>query len=213
MDEKSQNLIFFAVVLSVALHAGLMFFMRPQVMTRISYSGASARARAPMTMRDRPVSPETVRFDVMEDVAAQVEFPSASAVDVRPSADSTLNAAPDRPKLPHLSGEIGSAAVPRMGFDPSELLSTPAAETDAAPRPEAVSPLAPGAGSGFARAAAAEGSTDLYTRSFGAERNTEEKSQHRQAEDTADVIDPAERDDAAQDTDGGRDAAAAAPMR
>lgn len=161
MDEKSQNLIFFAVVLSVALHAGLMFFMRPQVMTRISYSGASARARAPMTMRDRPVSPETVRFDVMEDVAAQVDFPAASAGDVRPSSDTTLNAAPDRPKLPDLSGEIGSAAVPRMGFDPSELLSTPAAETDAAPRPEAVSPLAPGAGSGFARAAAAEGALRL----------------------------------------------------
>ena len=60
-----------------------------------------------------------------------------------------------------------------------------------------------------ARDAAAEGSTDLYTRSFGAKRNTEEKSQHRQAEDTADVIDPAERNDAAKDTDGGRDTAAA----
>ena len=94
MDEKSRNLIFFAVVLSVALHIGLMFYMRPQIMTRIAYSGASARARAPMTMRERPPAADLVRLDVAEDVPAQVDFPVSSSDDAKPVADSALNASP-----------------------------------------------------------------------------------------------------------------------
>lgn len=149
MDEKSQNLIFFAVVLSLALHVGLMFFMRPQIMTQIAYSGASSRARAPMVMRERPKSPETVRFEVVKDVAAQVEFPAAKTDDVGLTADSTLNAMADTVKMPNMVDEIKSAAIPKLGLDPSELLSKPITENPNSLVPNITSPLASKLESGF----------------------------------------------------------------
>lgn len=152
MDEKSQNLIFFAVVLSLALHVGLMFFMRPQVMTRIAYSGASSRARAPMVMRERPKSPEAVRFEVVKDVAAQVEFPDAKTDDVEPTADSTLNAMTDTVKMPNIADEIKIAPLPKLGLDPSELLSKPITENSNSLVPNITSPLTSKLESGFGEA-------------------------------------------------------------
>lgn len=144
MDEKSQNLILIAVALSLALHVGLMFFMRPQVMTHIAYSGASARQRAPMTMRERPASPETVRFDVVDDIAPRVDFPDATVDDVQPSADPFLKDAAQTADLPDMAKELKSVEVPEMGIDPSELLSSSVSAKKGDPAPEAASPLAPG---------------------------------------------------------------------
>ena len=153
MDEKSRNLIFFAVVLSVALHIGLMFYMRPQIMTRIAYSGASARARAPMTMRERPPAADLVRLDVAEDVPAQVDFPVSSSDDAKPVADSALNASDDSATVPPVPADIKNISPPKMALAPSEVLSRSVDDDAENFIPEPASPLTPGFEPGVGRSA------------------------------------------------------------
>lgn len=150
MDEKSQNLIFLAVVLSIALHGGLMYFMRPQVMTHIAGSGASARARAPMVVRDRPTAEDAVHFDVVQDIEAQRDFPDAVTYDIEPVADATLNAFADARELPEVTAkDIKDVSVPDIGLDPHEILSRPVSDVYEGSSPE-ISPIAPRSDFGLA---------------------------------------------------------------
>lgn len=158
MDEKSTNLIFLAVVLSVLVHGGLMFFIRPQVMTHIAGSGASTRARAPMRVRERPPVDDSVRLDVVEDIAAERAFPRAETDDYIPATDDTLNDMAEARQLPQVTeDQVKDVSVPVLAFDPSELLSRPVAETKDAPEPS-VSPIAPKEG-GFSEGVFAGAST------------------------------------------------------
>ena len=50
--ERRQDVAFAALVVSLAVHAGVMWFMRPQVMTRIPGDGARERRLPPMRIVD-----------------------------------------------------------------------------------------------------------------------------------------------------------------
>ena len=52
-NERRQDVFLIALVVSVALHVALMFWIRPQVMTRVT-SVQRTPKRGPVTMREAP---------------------------------------------------------------------------------------------------------------------------------------------------------------
>lgn len=163
-DEGRHNWIFFAIIVSTAVHAGLMFFMRPQVMTHIAGSGARERSRAPMVARDHVQAPESVHFDVVKDVAPERESPAAVTEDIVPMISDSSGVIPEAPALTeNIPDDIPGISVPLITADPAQMLSRPLSSEKLAP----VSPLADepaGEGrisSGIAKAAAASSSSPL----------------------------------------------------
>ena len=77
--ERSQDVAIVALVLSIATHIALMYYMRPQVMTEVTTTAHRAHQRGPMTMRERPPEAEMIRIEVMKDLEALRESPSAVA--------------------------------------------------------------------------------------------------------------------------------------
>ena len=140
-EEGRHNWIFIAVVLSTAIHAGLMFFMRPQVMTHIAGSGARERARPPMVARQRPEQPESVRFEVVKDVSPERSAPKAEAEDIVPMLSGAAGITPEAPAISESAPEaVPGVSVPLITSDPSEALSQPMVSV----APEKVSPIAHG---------------------------------------------------------------------
>ena len=140
-EEGRHNWIFIAVVLSTAIHAGLMFFMRPQVMTHIAGSGARERARPPMVARQRPEQPESVRFEVVKDVSPERSAPKAEAEDIVPMLSGAAGITPEAPAISESAPEaVPGVSVPLITSDPSEALSQPMVSV----APEKVSPIASG---------------------------------------------------------------------
>ena len=125
MDEHRQDIVLLALVLSVATHAALMFFMRPQVMTHVASSASRYRPRPPMTVREAEPPPSPVAMDSVRDTKAAVEPPAAEPEDVLPAAEGF--AMPDEapaavaPELPALD----SPTYPKMTSDLAPLLSEP----------------------------------------------------------------------------------------
>ena len=87
MKKSSDNvdLILLAVIVSVALHAGLMFFAAPQVMSRVGAVSAEAKRhqRPPMSVRRFESDPfmERVKTLPKSDVPAPKAAPKVGAVD------------------------------------------------------------------------------------------------------------------------------------
>ena len=50
--ERRQDVLIFALVVSIAAHVGLMIYMRPQVMAEVASGYQKTRTRGPMTVRD-----------------------------------------------------------------------------------------------------------------------------------------------------------------
>ena len=87
-DERRQDVLLFALVLSVMAHAALMFFMRPQVMTHVTGAGARSRARPPMKVREAVPPPDAVKFESVLDVDAERKSPEAEVDEPMPVAES-----------------------------------------------------------------------------------------------------------------------------
>ena len=87
-DERRQDVLLFALVLSVMAHAALMFFMRPQVMTHVTGAGARSRARPPMKVREAVPLPDAVKFESVLDVDAERKSPEAEVDEPMPVAES-----------------------------------------------------------------------------------------------------------------------------
>ena len=93
--ERRQDVAFAALVVSVAVHVVVMWFMRPQVMTRIPGDGARERRLPPMRIAEPP-PPKTVSgMDSVADQKPSMASPVPEA-DVPPPALSSF-AAPDAP--------------------------------------------------------------------------------------------------------------------
>ncbi len=138
MDDRRENLVLAAVVLSLAVHGVLMFFMRPQVMARITGSGASLRERTAMVAKQRPAYEDSVRLDVFDDIKPELEFPEARTDDAALRADETLKTLKDLTHKPDAVANeaLKDVAVPKITVDPSEVLSRPVDEGDAPSLPQ-----------------------------------------------------------------------------
>ena len=124
-DERRQDVLLFALVLSVMAHAALMFFMRPQVMTHVTGAGARSRARPPMKVREAVPLPDAVKFESVLDVDAERKSPEAEVDEPMPVAESF--AAPEIAPEALAPGAEDHAPpeVPRMTVDAAPLLSEP----------------------------------------------------------------------------------------
>ena len=75
-SERRQDMILVTLVLSVALHVALMFYARPRVMTHVA-AGMARPGRHEMQVMRQDVRPQSVRIDVIRDVAAKKDSPKA----------------------------------------------------------------------------------------------------------------------------------------
>ena len=117
-DERRQDVMLVALVVSVIAHVVLMVFIRPQVMTHVSGNYSRTRPHGPMTVKEAPPPAEQVRMEVVRDVEAVRQSPVAEAEDLMPAVSV---AAPDA--APTLS-------TPDFKPDPSTL---PKPELEVAP--------------------------------------------------------------------------------
>ena len=110
--ERREDVILIAVALSVAIHAGLMIFFRPQVMTHI-VPEAARQKRVPISVVNEADTPPTAAVaDMFEDLAAAKDAPEAEAVIPVGEAmeDATPEVAPEAPS----AGSVAPAAVPPL---------------------------------------------------------------------------------------------------
>lgn len=84
-DERRQDVIVFAAIVSLALHAALMFFIRPQVMTHVAPGSARPHQRGPMKVQEAQPPPEMVKLEVVRDIEAIREAPEAEAEGLLPA--------------------------------------------------------------------------------------------------------------------------------
>ena len=66
--ERGQDLVFVTIVISVAIHVGLMFFARTKVMTHVDRSALRERHREAMRVEDyRPID-DPVAIERIKDI-------------------------------------------------------------------------------------------------------------------------------------------------
>ena len=92
-DERRQDVLIVALIVSVIVHVALMVLIKPQVMTHVSSVANRARERGPMTVKERPDAAEPVQMEVVRDVDAVRESPEAVAEDLLPAV--ATEAAPE----------------------------------------------------------------------------------------------------------------------
>ena len=99
-NERRQDVFLIAIVISVALHVALMFWARPQVMTRVS-SVRRAPKHGPVTVREAPPPVLLKDVSLFKDEEARRDAPEAGGPESAPTADEAL---------PMPSGEVALSA-------------------------------------------------------------------------------------------------------
>ena len=118
-DERRQDMLLAALVVSIVAHVALMVFMKPQVMAQVSGDFARHRARGPMAVREVPPPAESVAMAAVRDVEALRESPEARVFDPAPGA------------LDADSGTGGGESAPEVR--PPEALPAPEPSVEVAP--------------------------------------------------------------------------------
>ena len=72
------DLILLALMLSAAVHVGLMFYARPKVMVTVAGSSALAHRRGPMRVSEAAPPPDILNVEVVKDVDAAKDAPEAA---------------------------------------------------------------------------------------------------------------------------------------
>lgn len=122
----SLDIIIAALIVSVALHAGLMFWVRPQVMTHSTIQRRAA-SRGPMRVVKAEAPPEPVRFETVEDLAAEKSAPEAAeATASLPAAEAAAPSEVERIAVP--KPELPPEVLVRKTPDASRELPEAAAE-------------------------------------------------------------------------------------
>lgn len=144
-NERRQDAVLVAVVISVVLHIALMFWARPQVMTRVT-SRRPVPKRGPVAIREAPPLTVPKAVDFFSDESARKNAPVAEWNASAPTADEALPmpsgevalSVPESPsveaklKVVELPSETESAELPVV-FDPVKV------EVSESPKPEFVS--------------------------------------------------------------------------
>lgn len=147
--ERREEAILVALVLSLAIHVGLMAYFRPRVMTRVARGLARIVRHEPMSVGRVEGAPEPVRIVDLDDVAAKKDAPDAEDAIVMPTLEAVKSVtdekpvpAPANPELaPHPALERPaefSAEALKLDDDVSAKIPTVPFET-----PKAVSAEAP----------------------------------------------------------------------
>lgn len=110
--ERREDVILIAVALSVAIHAGLMIFFRPQVMAHIAPESVRAKRVPVSVVREADVPPPAAVADMFEDLEAAKDAPEAETVIPvgEAVADATPEVAPEAPS----AGAVEPAAAPPL---------------------------------------------------------------------------------------------------
>jgi Mg-chelatase subunit ChlD len=106
--ERGQDLVAVVIVLSVAIHVGLMLFVRSKVMTHVDRSAFRERHRDAMHVEDyRPVE-DPVAIERIRDIMSAREAPEAEASDAPAPATEQL---PDSARK-HWNGDVPAPEAP-----------------------------------------------------------------------------------------------------
>ena len=84
--ERREEVVLVALVVSVALHVGLMLLVRPKVMTHITPVERTVR-RAPMHVIREALGPDPVSVADVADLAAKKDAPAVAAATAAPAAE------------------------------------------------------------------------------------------------------------------------------
>ena len=118
--ERRQDVLIFALVVSIAAHVGLMIYMRPQVMAEVASGYQKTRTRGPMTVRDVEEKVAPLAFEAIEDILPARESPEAETDSVMPAMERVS-----------VDSEIPAAGLPQ--FEAPEMPKSPIASVEAAP--------------------------------------------------------------------------------
>lgn len=86
--EVRNDVLICALVVSLAVHVGAMFWARPRVMTTVAAGAARIGRRAPMRVTKAVERPDPVKIEILKDVKAEKDAPEVSpTVSVVPAAE------------------------------------------------------------------------------------------------------------------------------
>lgn len=108
------DLIVVSILLSVAIHFGLMYYAKPLVMTRVVRNGHQTLRRGPMKVSEAPDIPEPVSIDTVKDVEAEKSAPDVDGtMAIAPKLDSPLPTNVGDITVPEVAmPEISTAEIP-----------------------------------------------------------------------------------------------------
>ena len=156
--ERRQDVVWGALIFSVALHVGLMIYMRPQIMAHVTSGAATPRARGPMTVTDAVEAPEPVALSVVADVEAVRESPAAEVEEIAPGALALADLDPADVQAPApIEPDVAEIPKPEIEIAPflsekihvegvTSSFATPIAEASGFAVPRAVAAPAPDTG-------------------------------------------------------------------
>lgn len=108
------DLIIVSIILSVAIHFGLMYYAKPLVMTHVVRNGHHTMRRGPMKVSEAPDIPEPVSIDTVKDVEAEKDAPDAEGtMAIAPKIDAQLPVNEGDITVPEVAmPEISTAEIP-----------------------------------------------------------------------------------------------------
>ena len=112
--EVRNDILICALVVSLAVHVGAMFWARPKVMTTVAAGAVRTAHRGPMRVAKAAERPDPVKIEILKDVEAAKEAPEvAPMVSVAPVADTDEPPSATEVKLPEpIAPEVISRIVP-----------------------------------------------------------------------------------------------------
>ena len=124
MKSLRTDLIVLALIVSVALHLGIMYYMRPMVMTQVTAGVRSPVKKGPMRVVRTTENPDPVLIAAVMDVKPEKEAPEAEKGAVlTPSAETAL------PVGGETSTDVPEAARPELALDEALLGELPEVRT------------------------------------------------------------------------------------
>ena len=89
--ERREEVVLIALVASVAIHVGLMFLVKPQVMTHIAPVAKRTARTEPMRVTKSEMRPEPVKIDTVRDLQAKKDAPAVREASGAPSSAAPLS--------------------------------------------------------------------------------------------------------------------------
>ncbi len=121
-DERRQDVLLVALVVSVVVHVALMILIRPQVMTHVSGAQGRNRPREPMTVKDAPSAAEAMPMTAVPDVEAVRASPEAAETRLPVTAPFDASDAAPAVAAPEVEPP-GPPAAPGPGLEIASYLS------------------------------------------------------------------------------------------
>ena len=111
--ERREDVVLIALVVSVAIHIGLMLLVKPQIMTHVVSQQPRTVRREPMRVTQSVLAPDLIRIEELLDLKAKKDAPAAVGDQAAPVAEA--------PTVTDSAAEVPQANAP--------ILSDPAVET------------------------------------------------------------------------------------